>query len=275
MIMPSMSNSAIVKEDADLDLSEMTENSLMISKTHEITKFRTNNILTNANNRGLYSNGLSTMISTASRMVGESSQDSENINKVSSFGPLGSSSSPVDLTRTDGGFVDLTDAGLFATSFPDSWSDWESKRRVESIGHGKKLYRKNQNKLRSLKRTKCKTVETKKASSTANFRRRRLRLERSVGKHLKNRCQTYPVQEETDMVPFQSSKSLRRRQRRRIVRFVDDEITEWKREKAQAGFGRGKNGGTLHTPFLEADRERKKDQRALLDLQVGMKCMGL
>ena len=270
MIMPSLSDSsAIVKEDTDSSLSKLTENSLLISRTHEITKFNTNNIITNANNRGLYSNGLATMTSSAPKSMGESSQDSENMNKESSFGPLEASSSLA---------LPQTNVGLLAASFPDSWNNWESNRRAESKSHSEKFYKKKHNKLRTLKRVKHKTVETKKASSTAtaaSFRRRRLRLERSVGKHFKNRCRASLDQDETTIVPFQSSKSLRRRQRRRVVRFVDEEITEWKREKAQAGFGRGKSSGTVDSAFLEADKERKRDQRALLDLQVGMKCMGL
>ena len=256
-------SSAGRNEDTDLSLSELTENSLMISKTQEITKFNTNNVLTNTDNGGIYYNGLSTMTSAASA-EDESSQDSI-FNAESSSGPLGASSSLA---------LPQADVGLLAASFPDSWNDWESKRRAELIGHQDKFsWKKHHTKqLRNLKRIRRKTLKTKKVVS---FHHRRLRLERSIGRHLKAGCIKCPNDEETEVVPFQSSKSLRRRQRRRVVRFVDDEITEWKREKSQTGFGRGMSVATMKTPFLEAERERKNSQRALMDLQVGMKCMGL
>jgi len=257
------SNSVIMKEDTDLSLSELTENSLMISKTQEITKLNTNNIRTNANNRGLYSNGLSTMVSSILKPAGESSEGDEIVSKSSS----GSLPAALALPQAD--------VGLLAASFPNSWNDWESKRRTEVIRHHEKFYWKKQNKLRALKRIKRKTVETKKVPSSVRFRHRRLRLERNVGRHLKPGCVACPAKEEKTVVPFQSSKSLRRRQRRRVVRFVDEEVTEWKRENSQTWFGLGKTAGASKTPFLEADRERKKNQRSLLDLQVGMKCMGL
>jgi len=266
MMMSTIStNSVIMKDDTDLSLSELTENSLMISKTQEITKFNTSNALTKANNRGLYSNGLSTMVSSILKPAGESSERNEIISKSSS-GPLAASTALA---------LPQADVGLLAASFPESWNDWESKRRTESIGHHEKFYWKKRNTLRTQKRIKRKTVETKKVPSTVSFRRRRLRMERSVGRHLKPGCVKCPAKAEKALIPFQSSKSLRRRQRRRVVRFVDEEVTEWKRENSQTGFGRGKSAGASTTPFLEADRERKKNQRALLDLQVGMKCMGL
>lgn len=252
-------NSAVRIEDADLCLSELTENSLIISKTQEITKFNTK-VLTNPKNRGVYSNGLSTM------SVSESSESSYPVGEgsSSSLRPLGSSCATA---------LPQVDVGLLA-SFPDSWSGWECKRREESINHHDKYFKKTHSKQqRNLKRIRRKTLETKKKPS-AIARRRRLRLERSIGR--KGECVKCPSKDENslEMVPFQSSKSLRRRQRRRVVRFVDEEITEWRREKGKTGFGRGKSVGK-EIPFREAERERKENQRALMDLQVGMKCMGL
>ena len=260
MMMRSIDNTDAVRiEDADLCLSKLTENSLMISKTQEITKFNTR-ALTNPKNGGIYSNGLSTMT------VSELSESSDLVGDGSSswLGPLVSSCALA---------LPQVDVGLLA-SFPDSWSGWECKRREEAINHHDKYFKKTHSKqLRNLKRIRRKTVETKKKPS-AIVRRRRLRLDRSIVR--KGGCVQCPAKDEnnSEMVPFQSSKSLRRRQRRRVVRFVDEEITEWTRENGKAGFGRGKRVGK-EVPFREAERERKENQRALMDLQVGMKCMGL
>lgn len=272
-------------EDADVCLSELTENSLMISNTQEVTKFN-NNVLTNANKGGLYSNGLLTMTTTAGATCENSatqeSSESSNAMAEDSMGPLEPSSSAA-LPRAD------VDVGLLSASFPESWNGWESKRRSESMGHCKNYWKTHHTKqLRHLKRIRRKNLDVKKvkAPSVVSFRRRRLRLERSVGRHLRDGCMKQPVilppeKEESGMIPFQSSKSLRRRQRRRVVRFRDEEIAEatleWKREKQKGPcFGRGLgNPVSNEAPFLEAHRERKQSQRALLDLQVGMKCMGL
>mmetsp|Transcript_12070 Transcript_12070/g.25533 ORF Transcript_12070/g.25533 Transcript_12070/m.25533 type:complete len:145 (+) Transcript_12070:2-436(+) len=72
--------------------------------------------------------------------------------------------------------------------------------------------------------------------------------------------------------------------RRKVVRFREQEIAEatleWRRESSR-GMGRGKKPTTIDcqrratVPFREAQEERKQAQRAVLDLQVGMKCMGL
>jgi hypothetical protein len=299
-------------EDADLCLSELTENSLMISNTHEVAKFNHNHALTNTNKGGLYSNELSTMTTATKGGNGRSSNPSSTTHDssessdamaayTSSLGPLGASS-PLAMPQTG--------VGLLVASFPDSWNDWESKRRSESVSHhhaNDNNYWKKHHKNANPKRIQRKSVSAKKVKVPAlvNFRRRR-KLERSIGRHLRDSCLKRPVvlppmtiQEselecninQCGIVPFQSSKSLRRqRPRRRVVRFREEEIDikiadgtlEWKREQHQQqkglcfgrGLGSNKNVGT-ETPFLEAHRERKQNQRALLDLQVGMKCMDL
>jgi hypothetical protein len=263
-------------DDADMCLSELTENSLMISSTHEVTKFNSNNsFLTNPTKGGLYSNDL--FNTTTPHEECRSNESSPVIEKmVVAPGPIGASSA---LAMPQSGVVD-PDVGLLGESFPECWNDWESKRRSDSM----KNYHTKQ--LRTLKRIR-------KRKTVVGFRRRRLRLERSGGRHLRDSCMKRPVVLPTvpesesecsrEIVPFQASKSLRRRQRRRVVRFRDEEIAEgtleWKREKNQpkgASFGRGLGGafGT-EAPFLEAERERKQSQRALMDLQVGMTHMGL
>jgi len=289
-------------EDADLCLSKLTENSLMIANTHEVTKFINNNhALANINKGGLYSNGLSTMTCSSSDAIAADDTTSYCCS------PLGAYSLQT---------VPQTGVGLLEASFPDSWNDWESKRRSESVSHhyrNKKHYNKNNNTANNSKRIRRKSVTAKKVKVPAlvSFRRRR-KLERSIGKHLRDSCLKRPVvlpplQEESELEsnnsnsnsnsihhceivpyqPFQSSKSLRRRrQRRRVVRFQDDAIAEgtleWKREQQQKHksicYGRGLGSKTTvgnETPFLEAHRERKQTQRALLDLQVGMKYMDL
>eukprot|EP00531_Pseudo-nitzschia_arenysensis_P005339 CAMPEP_0116122590 /NCGR_PEP_ID=MMETSP0329-20121206/4294_1 /TAXON_ID=697910 /ORGANISM="Pseudo-nitzschia arenysensis, Strain B593" /LENGTH=270 /DNA_ID=CAMNT_0003616445 /DNA_START=252 /DNA_END=1064 /DNA_ORIENTATION=+ len=262
-------NNTLRNEDADLSLSELTENSLMISNTQEITKLNTN-VLSKPKNGGLYSNGLSTMTSSAEAGTGIETSESSNTTTEdfsSPSGPLGPSCTLA---------LPQADVGLLASSFPDSWSGWECKRREESASHHDTFFKKNHAKnIRNLKRIRRKTLETKKAKvPTSIFRRRRLRMERGVGRKLGCLKKNTKKEECTEIIPFQSSKSLRRRQRRRVVRFVDEEITEWKREKTQSGFGRVKSVGNLET-FRGTEKERKENQRTLLDLQVGMKCMGL
>ena len=301
-------------EDADLCLSKLTENSLMIANTHEVTKFLNNNrALNNISKGGLYSNGLFTMTAATKCVKCSSSSDAmaaEDTTTSSCRSPLGASSLQT---------VPQTGVGLFEASFPESWNDWESKRRSESVSHhfrNKNHYNKhNTTTANNSKRARRKSVTAKKAKVPAlvSFRRRR-KLERSIGRHLRDSCLKRPVvlpplEEESEsnntqinsnsnsniinnihdceIVPFQSSKSLRRRrQRRRVVRFQDDEIAEgtleWKREQQQRHkaicYGRGLGSKTAvgtETPFLEAHQERKQIQRALLDLQVGMKCMDL
>jgi len=278
---PSNTNSAVgSNEDADRCLSEMTENSLMISNTQDVTRFH-NNALINTNLGGLYSNGLSNMTT-----IDEDSATNDSVsNDAMAGGPLGASSS-LAMPLTDV----VADVGLLAVSFPDSWNGWESKRRSESMGHHETNWKQHhQKQLHNLKRIRRKSVNVKrvKIPSLGNFRRRRLRLERSIGMHLRENQGCLPSalplstqDSECEIVPFQSSKSLRRRQRRRVVRFRDEEnvvaTVEWKREQMGVCFGRGlSTAAGTETPFLEAHLERKQSQRTLLDLQVGMKCMGL
>lgn len=262
-------NTTLRNEDTDLCLSELTENLLMISNTQEITKFNSN-VLAKPQNKGLYSNGLSKMTSVAA--VGTTIDSSENSNTAEDFssplGPLGSSCTLA---------LPQADVGLLASSFPASWSGWECKRREESVSHHNKFFKKNHAKnLRNLKRIRRKTLETKKAKAPSSiFRRRRLRMERGGGRKLGCLKKNPKTDDCTEIVPFQSSKSLRRRQRRRVVRFVDEEITEWRREKALTGFARVKSVKNMEIHLREAEKERKENQRTLLDLQVGMKCMGL
>jgi len=267
-------NHVTSNDDNDICLSQLASHSLMISNTHEITKFDTRT-LTNASNSGLYLNGLSAM--TASTTGADSTltkePESNDAMAEASSGPLGASSAS-----------QTADVGILAEAFPDSWNGWESKRRSDSVVQYKK------HKLRELKSIRRKRVDVKKVkvASIVSFRRRRHKLERSIGKHLREaqRAGGPPVllpkaqeSNHSEVVPFQSSKSLRRRQRRRVVRFREEEkaepTVEWKREKLfRYGRGLGNAVGT-ETPFLEAHREQKQAQRALLDLQVGMNCMGL
>ena len=288
---PSKTNSNAFEVDgnADLSLSELTENSLMISTTNEVTKIN-NNTLANFTQTKLYSNGLLNMTSSPPTTITSSGEIlSKNKMTENSSGPIGASTVP---QTTDV----VEDVGLL-TNFPDSWNNWESNRRSESMIHWKKYQSKKQMRVR--KRMKHKSIDPRKAkasASTACFRRRRLSLERSIGRHLREGClakrqsalKITQNANHSEVVPFQSSKSLRRRQRPRVVRFreqISEEILEWKRERqsqqhhqrqkgACSGRGLGTAAGT-ETPFLEAQRERKQSQRALLDLQVGMKCMGL
>mmetsp|Transcript_23593 Transcript_23593/g.55908 ORF Transcript_23593/g.55908 Transcript_23593/m.55908 type:complete len:304 (-) Transcript_23593:249-1160(-) len=280
-------------EDADLCLSELTENSLMISTTHEVSKLQ-NNTRANFNKAELYSNGLLNMISSSpspsspsTTITSSGDIQNKNVTPENSSGPTGASGKQ---QTTD----DVTDVGLL-TNFPRSWNDWESNRRHESMNHWKKYQNKKQ--MRIQKRIKRKSIEPTKAkasASTAIFHRRRLSLDRSIGRHLREGClakrksalKSSQAMNQSDVVPFQSSKSLRRRQRRRVVRFreeISEEILDWKRERQSqqqrqkgvcSGRGLGMTADT-ETPFLEAQPERKQRQRALLDLQVGMKCMGL
>ena len=284
MMVPSITknNNVASNDDADIYLSGLTENSLMISNSQEVTKFH-HHVLTCANKGRLYSNGLSKMTTTIGEEneVHESSESSDDTLVTATKGPLGESSTE-------------TEVGLLGATFPDSWCDWESKRRRESVGHHKNNMKKHhQRQLRRLKKIQDKTGSVKrvKVPSAVSCRRRRLRLERSIGRHLRNGCQRSPStlppppltkdSHESEVVPFQFSKSLRRRQRRRVVRFRDEEIAEatleWKQEQRNpVSFGRGLGTGVnKEEPFREAHQERKRNQRALLDLQVGMKHMGL
>lgn len=289
---PSKTNSHAfgVNEYPDLCLSELTENSLIISTTHEITKLNNNN-MTNLNQAGLYTNGLINMTASPTTTTTTSSWDSttkeESQNSTAmmekSPGPIGASATPQTTNVVE-------DVGILA-NFPDSWNDWESKRRSESMIQWKKCQNKKQICIR--KRIKRKSIEPKKAkacATAASFHHRRRSLDRSIGRHLRSALKTTQASAQSEVVPFQSSKSLRRRQKRRAVRFreeISEEILEWKREQqsqkhhqqqrqkgACSGRGLGSAVGT-ELLFLEAERERKQSQRALLDLQVGMKCMGL
>jgi len=280
---PSATNVTVGSyDDADIRLSELTENSLMISTTHEVTKFNTNNAVIHATKGGLYSNGLSNM--TAAAIGGDSATHESASSRVGFSVPLGASSMP----QTEAACS--ADVGLLGVSFPDSWNDWESNRRSESMSMSMNSNQKrhHQKQLRHRKQ-RIKTIDAKKvkAPSLASYRRQRLRLERSIGRHLKDagkqkapKIATHECEpSSTEVIPFQSSKSLRRRQRRRVVRFRDEDVAEsvleWKRgQQKGGGFGRGL-GFAPEAPFLEAQRERKETQRSLLDLQVGMKCMGL
>jgi len=290
---PSKTNDHVfgVNEDTDMRLSQLTENSLMISTTHEITKLN-NNTLSKLDRVKLYSNGLFNMTSSSPSTTTSSREGSTKQFK-SCTAMAENSSAPIGTTSAMPQTTDVAEDVGHLANFPDCWNGWESKRRSESMIHWKKYQQKKQ--LRIRKRIKRKNIEPTKARnsvSVTNFHCRRLSLDRSIGRYPRGRClnnrqsalKTTQDSTQSEVVPFQSSKSLRRRQRPRVVRFreeISEELLDWKREqlqRQQKGVSSGRGLGTAadtESPFLEAQRERKRSQRALLDLQVGMKCMGL
>jgi hypothetical protein len=172
----------------------------------------------------------------------------------------------------------------------------------------------HQKQIKKLKRIKRKAVNEKhvKVASLMKFRRRRLRLEHTLGcgginnnqQHLqdnhgsisKKNSSASPSSILIVTTNNNASSSSRnsllskattlQRRKSRVVRFRDDDITdatiEWKREQQNQNQkynnnGNNNNNNTINTSKLglELHREQKKTQRELLDLQVGMKCMGL
>lgn len=299
-------------EEADRCLSELTENSLVISKRREVTRIEesSNNALALiGGNGGLYSNGLSGM--TIATTIG-----GDGVRRSST----GSMAVAVAAPAAPGDLL-VADPGMFPLGVPDSWRDWETRRRTEVSSA---MARKNQY-LRKMKRNpiyfkKNNHEPRAKVASLVSFHRRRLRLERSIGIHLQNSTPRSSLSSSIILAPefVQRARSQSQSQsqshanpnagetttpsalvrvskpstkkrgsqvrRRKVVRFREQEIAEatleWRRESSR-GMGRGKKPTTIDcqrratVPFREAQEERKQAQRAVLDLQVGMKCMGL
>mmetsp|Transcript_8126 Transcript_8126/g.17515 ORF Transcript_8126/g.17515 Transcript_8126/m.17515 type:complete len:323 (-) Transcript_8126:384-1352(-) len=284
--------------DPDHLLSELTESSLRISQTREVTRFCTNNYKTIHANKiqsgGIYSNGLLKMTTR------------ENNNNNNRKKEVNSLAAPF--------------SGMLLHWGGDS--DWGSKRRAEFsqlIGSNKqKHHNKNTNRQQQLRksiRVQRKNVNEQRFR-VASLGRRRLRLERLSSKkgwlEKKNQYFTLlhcpggtkgatrtPVSQQRRRQDHSSASSRVAStainsglHRRFSPGFCDEDLMrgglEWKKEQERQNkilreydsgattttrtMGRNKNNDKLG---LEFPGERKKSQRALLDLQVGMKHMGL
>jgi hypothetical protein len=292
----------------DCRLSELAESSLNISLSQDVRRCNNTESSTLAAacttlalvSPGLYSNGLINMTTSTSTCTNTMDVVDNNIGT----------------TAAAAAATVVVDSGLLSSFHPGWWDDWESRRRSESSGappynnsHTNFMKKHHQKQLKKLKRIKRKTVNEKhvKVASLMKFRRRRLRLEHTLGcgginnkQHLqdnhgsiskKNSSAASSILIVTTNNASSSSRNslllskattLQRRKTTRVVRFRDDDITdatiEWKREQQnQKCTNNNNNGNTINTSKLglELHREQKKTQRELLDLQVGMNCMGL
>jgi hypothetical protein len=294
----------------DCRLSELVESSLNISLSQDVRRCNNTESSTLAaacttlalSSPGLYSNGLINMTtSNSANYININSATTNTMDVVDSTAAAAAAATTV-----------VVDSGLLSSFHPGWWDDWESRRRSESNGapynnnsHTNFMKKHHQKQLKKLKRIKRKTVNEKhvKVASLMKFRRRRLRLENTLGcgginkQHLqdnhgsiskKNSSASSILIVTTNNASssrnslLSKATTLQRRKTTRVVRFrVDDKTDatiEWKREQQNQKCNNSNNNeNTINTSRLglELHREQKKTQRELLDLQVGMNCMGL